>query len=241
MLVEELKLQLERVGARPPYILVGHSLGGLIARCFALLHRAEVRGLVLVDPANEDQFRQAPMPADFIFGFRILPALFETTAVLAPLGSVRLQSALGINWSFPPSDLLPKKQRDAAIELYSHASPWRLAAAELAGFNAATPFVRSLGEFDPSLPVTIIVASKRDRSPSLHPESITEAFVTLARTVLRGTEASSQRVVLADQSDHWIHLQMPDLVAAEIERLRIATSDNASGRRAGASPLPTSQ
>ena len=38
-----------------PYILVGHSLGGLTVRLYASLHPKEVAGLVLVDPSSEFQ------------------------------------------------------------------------------------------------------------------------------------------------------------------------------------------
>jgi len=37
-----------------PFVLVGHSLGGLYARHFAQLFPKEVTGLVLLDPAHED-------------------------------------------------------------------------------------------------------------------------------------------------------------------------------------------
>ena len=40
----------------PPYVLVGHSFGGLMMRLFAYHHRDEVAGLVLVDSMHEDQF-----------------------------------------------------------------------------------------------------------------------------------------------------------------------------------------
>lgn len=46
----------------PPYVLVGHSFGGLIARLFAQRFADEVAGLVLIDPAHEDY--DAYMPAE---------------------------------------------------------------------------------------------------------------------------------------------------------------------------------
>ena len=38
----------------PPYILVGHALGGFHVRTFRSFYPNEVAGLVLVDPMNED-------------------------------------------------------------------------------------------------------------------------------------------------------------------------------------------
>lgn len=45
-----LRRLLERIGAPPPYVLVGYSWGGVLARYFAGLHPEEVAGLVFVDP-----------------------------------------------------------------------------------------------------------------------------------------------------------------------------------------------
>ena len=50
----ELQSLLQHAGATPPYILVGHSLGGPYIRMFADLYPNEVAGLVLVDPTQEE-------------------------------------------------------------------------------------------------------------------------------------------------------------------------------------------
>lgn len=47
--VEELRQLLQSKGLKPPYVLVGHSLGGLYMQWFARAHPDEVKGLVLVD------------------------------------------------------------------------------------------------------------------------------------------------------------------------------------------------
>ena len=51
-MVSELSSLLANAGISPPYILVGHSFGGLLVRAFAHLRPADVVGLVLVDPVS---------------------------------------------------------------------------------------------------------------------------------------------------------------------------------------------
>src|SRR5262249_4842645 len=50
----ELQAALQNVNALPPYILVGHSVGGPYVRVFAGMYPNEVAGLVLVDPTQEE-------------------------------------------------------------------------------------------------------------------------------------------------------------------------------------------
>lgn len=54
--VEDLHRLLAAADVRPPYVLVGHSFGGLAVRLYAERHPERVRGLVLVDAAHEAQF-----------------------------------------------------------------------------------------------------------------------------------------------------------------------------------------
>jgi pimeloyl-ACP methyl ester carboxylesterase len=52
--VADLRALLDAAGVRPPYVLVGHSFGGLVVRLFASTVPDEVVGLVLVDAAQEE-------------------------------------------------------------------------------------------------------------------------------------------------------------------------------------------
>ena len=49
----ELHTALEKTGVKPPYVLVGHSLGGIFVRVFADMYPKEVVGMVLIDPSQE--------------------------------------------------------------------------------------------------------------------------------------------------------------------------------------------
>jgi len=65
-IVAELRLLLQEAGVAPPYILVGHSFGGLVVRHFAAQHPTEVVGVVLVDPMRPDEWpplNEAQRPA----------------------------------------------------------------------------------------------------------------------------------------------------------------------------------
>jgi pimeloyl-ACP methyl ester carboxylesterase len=57
----ELRELLRLAGVDPPFVLVGHSFGGLVIRIFARRHPAEVAGLLFVDSAHpEDWATPAP-------------------------------------------------------------------------------------------------------------------------------------------------------------------------------------
>lgn len=51
---DELRMVLQTVGAQSPYLLVGHSLGGLYAQRYAQRFPTEVAAMLLLDPAHED-------------------------------------------------------------------------------------------------------------------------------------------------------------------------------------------
>ena len=54
-IVSSLRDFLLKIGLNPPYVLVGHSIGGLYANLFARLHPQEISGVVLVDSAHPEQ------------------------------------------------------------------------------------------------------------------------------------------------------------------------------------------
>ena len=62
-ITQELRALLAAAGENPPYLLVGHSLGGLFVQVYAARYPDEVQGLVLVDSSHPKQDRRLPREA----------------------------------------------------------------------------------------------------------------------------------------------------------------------------------
>lgn len=77
-IVEQLRSTLRQKGLAPPYVLVGHSLGGLYMQLFARRYPDEVKGLVLVDALYP---RVVKKPVDFPFYTRAGKWLFFSRTV----------------------------------------------------------------------------------------------------------------------------------------------------------------
>jgi pimeloyl-ACP methyl ester carboxylesterase len=86
----DLHTALHQAGISGPYVLAGHSYGGLVVRAFADQYPDEVVGLVLVDASHHDQWLHIPMSMRGTlpgFANRVL-------AVLAGFGLLRVVDVL---------------------------------------------------------------------------------------------------------------------------------------------------
>ncbi len=93
----ELHALLHGVGTMPPYVLVGHSMGGLVARVFIQLYREEVAGLALIDSSHPGQKSRLPkLEMRNYRGGKLLEAALAWTR---PLGLRRLARDLGLRES----------------------------------------------------------------------------------------------------------------------------------------------
>lgn len=68
-ITDEARATLQAAGVKPPYVLVGHSLGGVYAQVYARRFPGEVAGMVLIDttvPGQEKMLREFE-PAGYAF------------------------------------------------------------------------------------------------------------------------------------------------------------------------------
>jgi pimeloyl-ACP methyl ester carboxylesterase len=110
--VEELHLLLEAAGIPPPYVVIGHSWGGLLARLFAHAYPRETAGAVLVDATTFPYLTPAsaarlPRKTNHE-GINLAAAIAESDAVTT-LGNLPL-IVLGSNK--PPLDAKLRQAQD---------------------------------------------------------------------------------------------------------------------------------
>lgn len=86
--VEELRELLKSKGLKPPYVLVGHSLGGLYMQLFARRYPDEVAALVLVDSTHPAQLKGKGAPENWPTWFRLTYGAATSAVEKAELNAI---------------------------------------------------------------------------------------------------------------------------------------------------------
>lgn len=121
-IARELHAALERAGERGPYVIAGHSLGGIFAQAYTVLYPDEVAGLVLVDPSHPDQTER--FAAGTVAEWRQFVRMIGATPTLARLGVLRA------------TGLLAKSADGLPVEAYRQAEIFAASPAHLATSHA---------------------------------------------------------------------------------------------------------
>jgi pimeloyl-ACP methyl ester carboxylesterase len=111
----DLHTLLRNAGVEGPYVLAGHSAGGLYVQVFASLYPDDVAGLVLLDSMSPDQYEEVTNWSRFYQMWRRASALAPS---LARLGVMRVIAQTSFGG-------LPADQRDEERAFYSTAQYWR--------------------------------------------------------------------------------------------------------------------
>lgn len=218
-MVNELHSLLTNANVAGPYVLVGHSLGGIIIRHYAQNYPQEVVGMVLVDSAQEQQFQRFPQ--------EIVAA---TNQGLSESRRLELLVATGLPALNPSQVPLESKLPVAAAEAYRAlvlANPNHLVTArgeiETLERGETEPvktlgdlplIVLSHGHFDPETLGADISAEVADQYEKVWQELQVE---------LAALSSNGKRIV-AEGSGHNIHLDQPELVINAIQDVLAETN-----------------
>jgi pimeloyl-ACP methyl ester carboxylesterase len=222
-IAEELRAMLRESGVEPPYLLVGHSFGGLVMRRYALDYPAEVVGVVLVDPMRTEEWppvnegqramveRSMRLTRYAVNVARVGAARLAVMSLLCRSG--RVCAAIGKISGSQARYLIErltlevgKMPDEARPKVAAHWSNPMFYEGMLAHLNALTASVEEMHDAEPIEGVPVVV---------LTPGSAEALSVEALGRI--GTDA---RQVIAEKSQHWVHLDEPELVIAAILEMR---------------------
>lgn len=194
-LASELRTLLARAELPPPFLLAGHSLGGLNLAVFASFFPRDVAGLVLVDPPHErlDGVLEATVlgrldPRGLLRGLWQSGQLGELLAALEPLAGL-----LGVEIAY--------------LRTIVH---------ETEAFPLSLEDARGV-DLSPDLPLTVIAHGRRVLPPGPLGDTLEAAWLA----ALRETACAQPHglYLSAEASGHMVPQEQPELVADALRAL----------------------
>jgi pimeloyl-ACP methyl ester carboxylesterase len=210
--VEELHTLLVNAGVQGPYVLVGHSLGGMHMRVYARSYPDEVAGLIQVDSLHEDQVVLDPVFAkvnqENARQFRMLTLLNSTGLMALVPQSI---PNLGL-----PDDVYAQWQAVLATTPYFETTIAELLSMEGACLEVGALRITSFGD----MPLIVLSAGRWNTIASLSAaenQQYGEVWQALQPELAALSSAGKQ--IIAEQSGHMVQFEQPDLVIDAIREM----------------------
>jgi pimeloyl-ACP methyl ester carboxylesterase len=223
----ELHDLMERAQIKPPYILVGHSFGGLVMRRYALLFPEDVAGVVLIDPMRCEEWppinpgKQSELDrGKKLSGFavpiaRCGLARLAVTSLLCRSGRTARQLAGaagngGRHVLQRVTDEVGKMPSEVWPIVASHWSRPSYYIGMRSHVEAIPDTVREMQNAEPIHDIPVLVLTPGKSTP-----------LSVERLGRIGDHVEQ---VIAVSSAHWIHLDEPDLVIDSIREMVAAAT-----------------
>jgi pimeloyl-ACP methyl ester carboxylesterase len=219
-IVHELRTLLRAANVPPPYVLVGHSFGGLTSRLFAARYPDDVCGLVLLDPAYPEDWQH---PTDVHrtliergsrlcrygataarLGIASMVARLTRSGAIGPARAiVRIVSRGGLRRMdedhLAPLSKLPPDLRETASTFWTEPRFFEMLGSQIASMGESAAEVAAAPPIG-DVPLVVVSGETNSDAGQLGRQE------RLALTSARG------RHIVAERSGHWIPLDRPDVV-----------------------------
>ena len=221
---DELKALLENAGEEAPYILVGHSLGGINAILFAAENPELVAGVVLLDSSHPDQMELLNAEVPEIVAIEDMTAgVYQSLLDLAEQGALTADMV---------AELRPQGMSDADFEtwapLYIQAKNLRAMVAEYGLLDESLAEAGENGDLG-SIPLVVIAhgALLKDLLPAeaLEALGLTPELLDTYEALWRGLQedhlnrSTDSTLIVAENSPHYVYVYEPELAVEAIQGL----------------------
>jgi len=200
---DELNVLLDMAGEVPPYVVVGHSRGGLLSIVYSGRYPKRVHGLVLIDSSHFDQANRLPPGASF--SGRSAPPSW-------------LASLVARSGWFRIFDPYPYGQLSADLLAAKHFMPTSMQAF-VAEWSATKRLLdeAAVTKLKPRLPVLVLSRAIEPERLASRPDSslVAQVWRELQLELAGLTECGTARTI--EGAGHYIHHDKPKVVVQEID------------------------
>lgn len=212
----DLHLLLQCAGAKPPFILVGHSFGGFVARLYAARFPAEVAGIVMIDANHEDEWTSR-YPDEHRKGLRLMERMMRLLWHLSRLGIPQLLVRLRTPTAFRG---LPADAQRTAVKGFAPKT-LRTISREFRALEQSAREVRHEASDLGDVPLIVI---RRGQAGPVAPGVSRELAATLEQIAAQNQEELSRlsnqgELWVAKDSSHNIHVEQPQIVIDAVRKL----------------------
>ncbi|WP_095951193.1 alpha/beta fold hydrolase [Flavobacterium sp. ACN6] len=208
---DDLKQLLEKTKCPKPYILVGHSFGGITPRLFIKENTKDLAGIVFVDVSHPKQLEKSsealknsvqPPPKNFL-------------SFLNEIGVIRiLYSNVSFTTAVPEKHWFNQNVKTYFYRIFDGMM------AELENDEKLMNEASRITNFG-AVPLTIITAKYPDGVEGAKDKNLEKEYLSVhnALQVDLLNLSSHSKQIFAQKSGHYITLQQPDLICNEINKL----------------------
>ena len=220
---EELDYLLEKIGIKDKFILIGHSFGGLCVQHYAKIYPYKLKGIMLIDSTS--------------FNFEQLYML--DTPVMKSLISIDKMVESNINSSKKSKEELREQNRDIISvyenrvsdsdmklveEFFTSSRLHKTIAEEFQNWDIDSNEIKDIAEF-PNIPLIVIARDNKVTERGWLKYNIPEKKAILYENQWRKLQvelskfSDKGRLIIAENSDHEIYLDRPDLIIQNLKTL----------------------
>jgi pimeloyl-ACP methyl ester carboxylesterase len=219
-------------GIQPPFVLVGHSAGGLYATVYAGLYGADIAGMVLVDPAFAEQDHE--MDTQIMTAQERAVAKAEVLSLIADLKACAVlahQGKLGPNTTSPANCL--RKDPDPILNAEAIRESIRPKTQDALLSEALNFTVHVEGDYSESaleavrirhdfqaMPLIVLTRGTAPKPSMVSEEtySAREAALRAGHDRLAGYSTAGESLVIPNSS-HYIQLDQPQAVIDAVHKV----------------------
>jgi pimeloyl-ACP methyl ester carboxylesterase len=205
-------------GIKTPVVLVGHSLGSNIVRRYAERYAADVSGMVLIDPPEQDVAAFAPewAKSDEALNAQRFALIrqCEASAEKGELVSPPALKACGVG----PNPLASAKLNDVILAKKSKPDFWRTLLSELQDNAAVFSKPVSPKETHGSMPLIVLTAANTYAGAPASVRKALEAAREKTQAQIVATSTRGERLFV-DNTSHDIQLDQPEIVAKAVTKV----------------------